>query len=44
VPEVQTGESSTVEIDEAALDDLLDGIDVQATRSRATPPRGSTVH
>jgi transposase len=44
VPEVQTGESPTVEIDEAALDDLLDGIDVQATRSRATPSRGSTVH
>jgi hypothetical protein len=44
VPEVQAGESATVEIDEVALDDLLDGIDVQATRARATPPRGSTVH
>jgi len=44
VPEVQAGESATVEIDEVALDDLLDGIDVEATRARATPPRGSTVH
>ncbi len=42
VPEVQANESATVEIDEAALDDLLDGIDVQA--ARATPPRGSSVH
>ncbi len=42
VPEVQAGESATVEIDEAALDDLLDGIDVQA--ARATPPRGPSVH
>ena len=41
VPELQPGESATVEIDEASLDDLLDGIDVQATRSR---PRGSSVH
>jgi transposase len=41
VPEVQPGESATVEIDEAALDDLLDGIDVQATH---TPPRGASVH
>ncbi len=41
VPEVQAGESATVEIDEAALDDLLDGIDVQATRPQ---PRGSSVH
>ena len=37
VPEAQAGESLTVEIDEAALDDLLDGIDVQATR---TPSQG----
>jgi transposase len=44
VPEMRPGESAAVEIDEAALDDLLDGIDVQATRSRAAPPRGSTVH
>jgi transposase len=44
VPELRPGESATVEIDEAALDDLLDGIDVQAARSRATPPRGSSVH
>ena len=41
VPELRPGESATVEIDEAALDDLLDGIDVQAARSR---PRGSSVH
>lgn len=42
VPEVETDEGATVEIDEAALDDLLDGIDVQAMR--ATPTRGSTMH
>jgi len=41
VPELRPGESATVEIDEAALDDLLDGIDVQAARSR---PRGPSVH
>jgi transposase len=41
VPELRPGESATVDIDEAALDDLLDGIDVQAARSR---PRGSSVH
>ena len=44
VPELRPGESTTVEIDEAELDDLLDGIDVQAARSHATPPRGSSVH
>ena len=44
VPELRPGESPTVEIDEGALDDLLDGIDVQSARSRAKPPRGSTVH
>ena len=44
VPELRPGEGATVEIDEVALDDLLDGIDVQVTRARATPPRGSTVH
>ena len=38
VPEMQPGESATVEIDEAALDDLLDGIDVQARRSRSPGP------
>jgi len=41
VPEVRLGESTTVEINEAALDDLLDGIDVQAAPSR---PRRSSVH
>jgi transposase len=44
VPELRPGEGMTVEIAEAALDDLLDGIDVQAKRPRATPPRGSSVH
>jgi transposase len=44
VPELRQCESATVEIDEAALDDLLDGIDVEEARSRATPPRGSSVH
>jgi len=44
VPELRPGESTTVEIDEAELDDLLDGIDVQAARSRTTPPHGSSVH
>jgi transposase len=44
VPELRPGESATVEIDEAALDDLLDGIDVKATRPRTTPPHGSSVH
>jgi transposase len=44
VPELRPGERSTVEIDEAALDDLLDGIDVQSARSRAAPLRGPTVH
>ena len=41
VPEMRPGESATVEIDEAALDDLLDGIDVQTKRLR---PRGPAVH
>jgi len=44
VPELRPGENATVEIDETALDDLLDGIDVQATRIRAKPPSGSSVH
>jgi transposase len=44
VPELRPGEGSAVEIDEAALDDLLDGIDVQSARSRTARPRGPTVH
>jgi len=44
VPELRSGESATIEMDEAALDDLLDGIGVHSTRLRATPPRGSSVH
>jgi len=44
VPESRPGECATVEIDEGTLDDLLDGIDVQAARSRAAIPRGSSVH
>jgi transposase len=37
-------EATTVEIDEAALDDLLDGIDVQAASSRTQTPRRSQLH
>jgi transposase len=44
VPEPRPGESATVEIDEAALDDLLDGIDVQSSSSRKQIPPGSSVH
>jgi transposase len=38
VPEVQGDETSVV-IDERALDDLLDGIDVEAKTPRARAPR-----
>ncbi len=45
VPEMPPGESAAVEIDEAALDDLLDGIDVEPrTRTRTPSPRTPTVH
>ena len=44
VPEARSGESATVEVDEAALDDLLDGIDVQSAPSRKRIPPGSSVH
>lgn len=43
VPELRVGEGTTVDIDEAALDDLFDGIDVNATRSCATATAVSCV-
>jgi len=42
--EPNPGEATMVEIDEAALDDLLDGIDVQTASSRVQTPRHSQLH
>ena len=42
--EPNLGEATMVEIDEAALDDLLDGIDVQTASSRVQTPRRSQLH
>ena len=44
VPDPRPSESAMVEIDEAVLDDLLDGIAVQDASSRIRIPRGSSVH
>ena len=42
LPEPRPGEEATVDIDETTLDDLLDGIDVEA--SRAQIPKRSQMH
>jgi transposase len=44
LPEPRPGEESTVDIDEATLDDLLDGIDVQNLPSRTQTPPRSQMH
>jgi transposase len=44
LPEARPGEESTVDIDEATLDDLLDGIDVQNLPSRTQIPPRSQMH
>jgi transposase len=44
LPEPRQLDATTVEIDEAALDDLLDGIDVQPVSRRTPPPAGPPLH
>lgn len=44
LPEALQPDATVVEIDEAALDDLLDGIDVQPPKRRVPPTSGSPMH
>jgi transposase len=44
LPEPREANATTVEIDEGALDDLLDGIDLDKPIRRIPPPPGSPVH
>lgn len=44
LPEPRQTDATTVEIDEATLDDLLDGIDVPKPPRRSPPPSGSWLH
>jgi transposase len=44
LPEPRDGNATTVEIEESALDDLLDGIDVEKAVRRVPTPRRETLH
>jgi transposase len=44
LPEARPGETATIEVDEATLDDLLDGIDVEKRPTRAQIPLRSQMH
>jgi transposase len=44
LPEPRPGETATIEVDEATLDDLLDGIDVEKRPSRVQIPLRSQMH
>ena len=44
LPEPRPGETATIEVDEATLDGLLDGIDVEKRPARVQIPQRSQMH